>query len=256
VRRRPGVGTLAWLEQTRGLLSARDRVAFLGQACVYGLLTLPQEVRQLLGIRRRRLATIEVAELRPPDTSAAREAEELIAQGAPPVVVNHAYRTYAWGAVLAAHDGLRYDAEVVYVAALLHDLFFASPHAAPERHCFTLPAAERAKALAAETGWESGRGEAAAEAVALHLNVRPARATPEAYVVYAGARLDVTGYRFDVLHPDAVAAVLAQHPRLELKREFAPMFKAHAEFNRGSRADFYTRYLAVNRFVKRSPFEE
>jgi hypothetical protein len=176
--RRPRVGTLAWTQQTRGIMSARDRVDFLGQAVIYGLATLPAELRRLLGIRRSRLAGIEPSMTAPPDTAACRQAEDLIAQLAPPMVVNHAHRTYAFGAVLAAHDRMDFDREVVYVASLLHDLYFADPQALPHPHCFTLPAVERAQALAEENGWDLARRDLTAEAITLHLNARPPRDSP------------------------------------------------------------------------------
>lgn len=52
--------------------------------------------------------------------------------------VNHCLRTYAWGMILGAHDGLRPDAELLFVAALLHDLALTSlAHVRPARA--TLP---------------------------------------------------------------------------------------------------------------------
>src|SRR3954452_17598606 len=167
-------------------MNARDRAAFLGQACIYGLAMLPAELRRALGIRRRRLARLDPALVEPPDTAAATAAEELIAEMAPPMVANHGHRTYAFGAVLAAHDALSFDREVVYVASLLHDLYFAKPDAAPNPPCFTLRAAERTASLAADAGWDVARRDLAAEAITLHLNVRPPRTSPQAFVVYAG----------------------------------------------------------------------
>jgi HD superfamily phosphodiesterase len=76
----------------------------------------------------------------------------LVAEGTSQMVANHSHRTYAWAAVLAAHDGLRYDKEVVYVASLLHDLYAESPRVLPNPHCFTLPEADRTEELAASAG--------------------------------------------------------------------------------------------------------
>ncbi len=252
----PGMGTLAWTRETRGILSRRDRLAFLGQGCLYVLATLPWELRRALGIERRRLARVEPASLEPPDSAASREAERLVGEEISPMVARHSHRTYAWGAALAAHDGLRYDREVVYVASLLHDLYFERPTALPRPHCFTLPAADKAKALAADTGWDEWRGTAAAEAMTLHLNLRPPRDSAEAYVVFVGARLDTVGYRYWDLHPETVRAVLDRHPRLHLKRESRPMFAAQAAANPGSRVHFMTRYLAANWLIRRAPFDE
>jgi hypothetical protein len=50
--------------------------------------------------------------------------------------------------------------------------------------------------------------------------------------------------------------VLERHPRLALKRDSAPMFRAQSSANRSSRADFYTRFLGVNWFVRHAPFDE
>jgi hypothetical protein len=254
--RRARLGTLTWTRQTRGILRARDRWTLLGQACLYGLATLPAEVRRALGIRRRHLARIDPALLAPPDSRASREAEQLIAAAVPPMVASHSHRTYAWGAALAAHDGISFDKEVVYVASLLHDLHFADPTALPYRHCFTLPAAEKVVTLGAESGWDDARGATAAEAVTMHLNLWPPRESNEAQVVFLGARLDVVGFRYWDPHPETARDVLERHPRLELKRESAPMFKAQASANPGSRVHFYTRYLAGNWFVRRAPFAE
>jgi hypothetical protein len=172
------------------------------------------------------------------------------------MVANHSRRTYVWGAILAAHDGLRYDREVVYVASLLHDLYAEHPDALPYPHCFTLPEADRARQLTAAAGWEAPRQRAAAEAITLHANLCPPRDSAESYVVCAGARLDVVGYRFWDLHSATVQAVLERHPRLELKRRSVPIFDAQADANPGSRMHFMTRYLAATWFMRHAPFDE
>jgi hypothetical protein len=250
------LGTLAWARETRGILRRRDRLAFLGQGLLYVLGTLPWELRRALGIKRRRLARIDPAALRPPDSRVCREAERLVAEGTSPMVANHSHRTYVWGAILAAHDALRYDREVVYVASLLHDLYAEHPDALAYPHCFTLPGAERARRLTAAAGWEAPRQRAAAEAITLHANLWPPRDSAESYVVFAGARLDVVGYRYWDLHPATVQAVLEDRPRLELKRRSMPIFDAQADGNPGSRMAFMTRYLAATWFMRHAPFDE
>ena len=250
------VGTLLWTRETSGLLRNRDRLALLGQACLYGLATLPWEVRRALRIKPRNLARVDPAALAPPDSRASREAEELVAEMTSGMVANHSHRTFAWGAALAAHDGLRYDREVAYVGSLLHDLFWERPTEPPGPHCFTLPAVDRATVLCSSAGWDQPRSDAAAEAITLHLNVWPPRDAPEAYVVFVGARLDVVGYRYWDLHPDTVDTVLARHPRLDLKARSSAGFEAQAKANPGSRVHFHTRYLASQWFTRRAPFDE
>ena len=250
------VGTVGWARETRGILRPRDRWTLIGQACRYGLATLPWEIRRALGITRRGLGRVDPSALVPPDSVACREAERLLAESSGPMVVNHSHRTYAWGAALAAHDGLRYDTEAVYVASLLHDLYWERPTTPPDPHCFTLPAAEDADSLAAAAGWSEGRRTAVANAITLHLNLWPPRDSPEAYVVFVGARLDIVGYRYWDLHPDTVKTVIDRHPRLQLKRESLAGFEGQAAANPGSRAHFHTRYLASKWFTNRAPFDE
>jgi hypothetical protein len=250
------LGTLEWARQTRGILRRRDRLAFMGQGFLYLLAALPWELRRALGIKRRRLARVDPSALQPPDSPVCRDAEQLVAEGTSPMVANHSHRTYAWGAVLAAHDGLRYDREVAYVASLLHDLSAEHPAARPYPHCFTLPEADKAERLTEAAGWEERRRRAAAEAITLHANLWPPRGSPESYVVFAGARLDVVGYRYWDLEHDTVQAVLERHPRLELKRRSVPIFEAQADANPGTRMHFMTRYLAATWFMRHAPFDE
>jgi hypothetical protein len=250
------LGTLVWARETDGILRRRDQLAFLGQGFLYLLAALPWELRRALGIKRRRLARLDPSALQPPDSGVCREAEQLVAEGTSPMVASHSHRTYVWGAALAAHDGLRYDREVVYVASLLHDLYAEDPRALPYPHCFTLPEAERAEQLTESAGWEERRRGAAAEAITLHANLWPPRGSPESYLVFAGARLDVVGYRHWDLHPTTLQAVLERHPRLELKRRSVKIFEAQAAANPGSRMHLMTRYLAATWFMRHAPFDE
>jgi hypothetical protein len=249
------VGRLAWLRQTSGLLRNRDRAALLGQTIIYGLVTAPAEIRRVFGIKRRRVAALDAAALNPPDSAAARLAEECVADMASPMVVNHSYRTYWWGAVLAAHDGLVFDKEVAYVASLMHDTYFEKPKAIEAPHCFTLPAVQAMERLGHDAGWEEDRIDLACEAISLHLNLIPPRVGPEAYAVFLGARLDVVGFRYEELGDAARTEVLTRYPRLELKRETTPRFESQARSNPGARMHFYTRFLAANWFMRHALFD-
>lgn len=57
-----------------------------------------------------------------PDTATALEAASLPRAQAPGVLAAHCYRTYLFGAALGTRDGLDWDAELLFVSAMLHDL--------------------------------------------------------------------------------------------------------------------------------------
>ncbi len=93
--------------------------------------------------------------------------------------------------------------------------------------------------LAARAGWERGRSQAAAEAITLHANLYVGRGdTPEAYLLFAGARLDQTGFRHWDLDQETVQAVLERYPRDDWKRSCCQTMSVQAA---GTRAHFYTR---------------
>jgi hypothetical protein len=202
-------------------------------------------------------ARFDSASLRLPDSPASRDAQRLCAQV--PAVVDHSFRTYLWAALLGLRDGLRYDAEMVYVASLLHDVGFAEvQHATDGRPCcLTFPAARMAVEVGAAAGWDERRCDAIAEAITLHANLYVGRRYGrEAYLLYAGARLDQTGFRFGDLHPEDVDRVLVRYPREGWKRSCCQMMCNQADGVPGSRVSFYTRSLAGNCFIKRAPFQD
>jgi hypothetical protein len=136
---------------------------------------------------------------------------------------------------------------------------FAEPQRTADSRpcCFTLPGVEAALDLGARAGWDQQRQDAAAEAISLHLNLLLGLGHGvEAYLVYAGTRLDATGYRYWDLHPEAVKAVLESYPRLGLKRAWVEMMGKQASGTPGTRSHFYTRSLRGNRFIMNAPFEE
>src|SRR5213083_2031780 len=57
-----------------------------------------------------------------PDSRLARRAEKLVAEVSPPFLTNNCFRSHFFAVALAERDRVRFDAELLYVAALLHDL--------------------------------------------------------------------------------------------------------------------------------------
>jgi HD domain len=176
----------------------------------------------------------------------------------PRFLVNHSYRTYVWAAIVAAHERLEYDEEVVYVASLLHDTGLSDAHQieAPP-NCFSLIGAEAAVSCAADGGWDRARRDMAAEAIVMHLNlrVRPVDGI-EAYLTAAGTSLDAVGARWWLIDPATRDAVLERYPRRGVKEGFVERFRSEAKTHPGSRAQYYWRYLALRRRLRVAPFEE
>src|SRR3954471_3986614 len=57
-----------------------------------------------------------------PDSKIARDAAELVRQHETEMLFNHSVRVYAFGAIKGISQKLKFDSELLYVAALFHDL--------------------------------------------------------------------------------------------------------------------------------------
>lgn len=57
-----------------------------------------------------------------PDTSAAHAALGVAAAYCSPALLNHCLRSYVWAASYGTARGIGFDAELLYVSAMLHDI--------------------------------------------------------------------------------------------------------------------------------------
>ena len=245
------IGSVAWLERTRGRLSRRDQLELTALGVRSQAVLLARRLRRSGG---RGFGRLDPRDVRIPDGAAARKAEE-VCGSLPPSGANHSHRCYLWGAILAARDGIAFDEEILYVSALLHDV--GMPVAAAEGHdcCFTLDSVLAVRALQAPLEPQARR-RAVEEAIALHLNpaVAPERGA-EAHLMNAAAALDVLGMRLWEIEPDAKAAVIARHPRLEFKAEWDGLCRAHIRAMPRGRVGWLYRYAAFGLQLRRAPFD-
>jgi hypothetical protein len=79
-----------------------------------------------IGLRRR--AHVEPGDLVLPDSELCRAATEWVAASAPTFLLNHGVRSYLFGAALGRWDRLRFDAETLYLASIMHDVGLSSVH--------------------------------------------------------------------------------------------------------------------------------
>jgi hypothetical protein len=246
------VGTLAWAERTGGRLRRRDRLALLGQGAALQLRTMPARVAARLGITRP--GRIDVEAIPIPDTRLAREAEAVTAE-MPPYLAAHSHRAYLFGAALGAHDGLSFDPELLYLAALVHDWGLANPPG--DDGCFTVASARRAGEAAAAAECPAGRSRVVQEAITLHFNASVGRRHgAEAHLMAAGTVLDVLGLRRWQLDRDTVDTIVARHPRQRFKQEIAGAIRADVARAPACRPAFLVRYAGLARMARRAPFRE
>lgn len=238
------VGTLAWARRSGGRISSRDRMEILRQGIV-------------LKWRKWRAQNAaaapfpaDLAAIVVPDSAAARRAELELAETSPDYLVNHGYRCYIWAALLAQARGLRFDPELMYVAALLHDVgLTAAGDMGTE--CFAVDGALYMEGFGARAGWSVQRAERAAEALSLHINpLVPPHHGAEAHLLNAATVLDVAGLGKGVLPVPVRQEVLGRYPRLNLAREIASDVREQAEIRPCCRMHYLVRKFGFAELIE------
>lgn len=250
------VGNWPWAQQTGGKLSRADRWALMNQAVQTQWSRLAGRVSRSLGSK---YTAITVESFHIPDTSIAMRAAELCTQLSPLWLTHHCTRTYLWGTLLALRDDLHYDEELLYVAAMLHDLGLTPSHWGkdPTAHCFAVEGARAAKEFAREARWDEQRQDTLAEAISLHLNVTVGQEQGvEAHLLHGGASCDVIGASYHAFAPTTRSLVLRRYPRLNGKQELDGHLRQQVTLRPDSRiALLYSAFQFGNRIV-RAPYEE
>jgi hypothetical protein len=152
------------------------------------------------------------------------------------MVVEHGYRSYLFARALGLAEGLDYDDEALFAAAILHDYAFEQM-ASLSGKCFTLAGAEVAADLLATSPLSKALRHDVLDAITLHLNpsVRVDRGTIQ-HLVHDGIALDVLGIRAWDLDPAGVRRVQELHPRHAFITRGEPLLRTHAQRVPGCRA--------------------
>ena len=171
---------------------------------------------------------MRLADLPQPDTAATRAAGEVLRRHAGPALAGHAVRSWLWAAALGTAEGIPYDAELLCVAALLHDLGLEEAFASA-RVPFERAGGEVAWAFAAGAGWAPERRDRVAAVIVAHMAdaVDPA-ADPEGHLLERATALDISGRAAGDWPEPFRAEVLAAWPRLDLAERFAWCFADQA----------------------------
>jgi hypothetical protein len=246
------LGTLGWVDRTGGQLSGAERRSLLGPVARTHAANAAGRLSMLARLNSGRRARVAPSLLVPPMSALTRAAVEQARRRLSPALLNHSYRSFAFGAALGALEGLTVDAELLFAAALLHDTGLPT---SDENVDFTRGSARIARDVAEEADLSSAATETMRTAITLHIspNVPLARG-PVAYLLAAGAGVDVVGLRSWQLPPDVLATVVEEHPRLGFKGEFTAACRTEATRVPRGRVQFLRRYGAFDLAIRLGPF--
>lgn len=246
------VGTLDWVAATGGQLTAAERRRLLRPIAATHAANAVGRVAMLTHVNSGRRAEIDPGSLRPPTSALASAAQHEAHRRLSPALLNHSYRTYAFGAALGTLADIDVDRELLFAAAMLHDVGLTRP---VDRVDFTLASARVARDIAETVGLSTAATETMRTAITLHHSPGVSLADgPVAYLLSAGAGVDVAGLQAWKLPPRVLAEAIAQRPRLGFKREFAAAFRAEAAAVPRGRVRLLRRYAAFDLAIKLAPF--
>jgi hypothetical protein len=246
------LGSIGWTESTGGVLTPRECLSLARPLLREELAILAGRLAMALRMHSGRGRALDSAQIAPPDSSLASDAEQAAQDLLTPALLNHSRRAYAWGAAIAALRGIMFDRELLYLAAMFHDTGIPTPVPHVD---FTVRSAALAREFADSQQVPVDDRELVANAIAMHH-------TPgvgvefgaEAFLLSAGAGLDVFGLRSNEI-PDAVRdSVVRQYPRLGFKREFARLVRAEAKRVPRGRMWYLNRFAASDLTIPLAPF--
>src|SRR5882757_11074693 len=126
---RPAFGTLEWGERDNGVLTRAEQVHFLRNMAFHAVREMTDVIRANLGLLKP--ANLELSDLAPPDTRMVKDTEEFARDTHTQDLLSHGYRTYYFGAMIAAYHKLKYDKEAYFSAAILHDIGLTESRISP-----------------------------------------------------------------------------------------------------------------------------
>ena len=154
----------------------------------------------------------------------------------PPALLNHCLRSYVWAVARAQERGVDYDDELLYAAAVLHDLGLTDEF---DSHtvAFEEAGGHAAWVFAAGAGWPVERRDRLREIIVLHMRDDvPPETDAEAHLLQVGVTLDVSGGRFDEFPDNLKVATLERYPRLGFAAEIGDLCTAQSTRKPGSAA--------------------
>jgi hypothetical protein len=166
--------------------------------------------------------------LRPPSATAAL-ALSAAERWCSPAVLRHSLRSWAWARSLADAEGLGYDAELLFTAAVLHDVGMAEPFDA-HRTPFEGAGGAVAWVFAAGAGWPPERRVRLQEVIERHMWVEVDPALDiEGHLLEVATSLDVAGAGSSGWDAQLLRAVTERLPRGEFAAEFDASIRDQAE---------------------------
>ena len=142
------------------------------------------------------------------------------------LLFNHSMRVYLFAAEQGRQKKLRFDPELLYVAAAFHDLGLIKKFSSPDER-FEVDGANAARQFLSAHNLPQEQVQTVWEAIALHTTPGiPQYMRSEIALLSSGVALDVLGNGFDQFSSKVREEIVARYPRKRFKEDFIQAYFA------------------------------
>src|ERR1700729_2595368 len=152
-----------------------------------------------------------------PDSLPAKEATDILREHSTDLLFDHSMRVYLFAVEHGRQRKLRFDPELLYVAAAFHDLGLIRKFSSPDER-FEVDGANAARQFLNAHNIAEDQVQTVWEAIALHTSPGiPKYMRAEVALLNSGVLLDVLGVGFDQFPVQVREQIVAKYPRKNFK---------------------------------------
>jgi HD domain len=155
-----------------------------------------------------------------PDSLLAKEATDILREHSTDLLINHSIRVYLFAVEQGRQRKVRFDPELLYVAAAFHDLGLIRKFSSQDER-FEVDSANAARQFLNAHNIAEDQVQTVWQAIALHTTPGiPKHMRPEIALLNSGVLLDVLGVGFDQFPAELREEIVARYPRKNFKNHF------------------------------------
>jgi hypothetical protein len=159
-----------------------------------------------------------------PDSTIANQATELLLEHGTEFIYNHSLRVFLFSSLNGESKHLKYDAELLYVSSVFHDLGLTEHYSSPDLR-FEVDGANAARDFLKSHGMPKESLQLVWDTIALHTTIGIAEhKEPEVALMYSGVGLDVMGDGYEHLSEADRYEIVSAFPRRDFKKNIIPTF--------------------------------
>jgi hypothetical protein len=159
-----------------------------------------------------------------PDSAIANQATELLLEHGTEFIYNHSLRVFLFSSLNGKRNNLEYDAELLYVSSVFHDLGLTNHYSSPDLR-FEVDGANAARDFLKGHGLPKESLQLVWDTIALHTTIGVAEHKEnEVALMYSGVGLDVMGEGYEHLSVQHREEITAAFPRNDFKKHIIPTF--------------------------------